>query len=94
MPSIFSSQFHDVISLQKLKSVFCSATLLASIVLNSGCASNRHQDFSGSTTRFELIRFFTAIAVHVEFLRTLPDNHNVISRAILMGRQPPTTSLA
>jgi hypothetical protein len=56
MPSF---QFHDVISLQKLKSVVCSAILLASIVLNSGYASNRPQDVSGSKTRFELIRFFT-----------------------------------
>lgn len=59
MPSILSFGFHDVISLQKLKSVVCSATLLASIVLNSGCASNRPQDFAGSKTRFDLIRFFT-----------------------------------
>jgi hypothetical protein len=59
MPSIFSSEFHDVLSLQKLKSVACSATLLASIVLNFGCVSNRPQDFAGSKTRFELIRFFT-----------------------------------
>jgi hypothetical protein len=49
---------HDVLSLQKLKSVVCSGTLLASIVLNFGCVSNRPQDFAGSTT-FELIRFFT-----------------------------------
>jgi Protein of unknown function (DUF3833) len=59
MPSIFSSELHDVLSLQKLKSVVCSATLLASILLSSGCASNRPQDFAGSKTRFELIRFFT-----------------------------------
>ncbi len=59
MPSIFSSEFHDVLSLQKLKSVACSAILLASIVLNFGCVSNRPQDFAGSKTRFELIRFFT-----------------------------------
>jgi hypothetical protein len=50
---------NDVLSLEKLKSLVCSATLLASTILNSGCASNRHQDFAGSTTRFELIRFFT-----------------------------------
>ena len=56
MPSF---PFHDVISLQKLKSVVCSATLLASIVLDCGYASNRPQDFAGSKTRFELIRFFT-----------------------------------
>ena len=56
MPSF---QFNDVISLQKLKSVACSAILLASIVLNCGCVSNRPQDFAGSKTRFELIRFFT-----------------------------------
>jgi hypothetical protein len=59
MPSMLSFGFQEVISLQKLKSVVCSATLLASIVLNSGCASNRPQDFAGSKTRFELIRFFT-----------------------------------
>jgi Protein of unknown function (DUF3833) len=59
MRSIFSSELHDVLSLQKLKSVACSATLLASIVLNCGCVSNRPQDFAGSKTRFELIRFFT-----------------------------------
>jgi hypothetical protein len=52
-------QFHDVISLQKLKWVACSAILLASIVLKCGCANNRPQDFAGSKTRFELIRFFT-----------------------------------
>jgi hypothetical protein len=59
MPSIHSFEFHDAISLQKLKSVVCSATLLASTILTSGCASNRPQDFAGSKTRFELIRFFT-----------------------------------
>jgi hypothetical protein len=59
MTSILSFGLHDVISLQKLRSVICSATLLAWIVLNSGCASNRPQDFAGSTTRLELIRFFT-----------------------------------
>jgi hypothetical protein len=59
MPSIFSSELHDVLSLQNLKSLVCSATLLASMVLNFGCVSNRPQDFAGSKTRFELIRFFT-----------------------------------
>jgi Protein of unknown function (DUF3833) len=59
MTSILSFGLQDVISLQKLRSVICSATLLAWIVLNSGCASNRPQDFAGSTTRLELIRFFT-----------------------------------
>jgi hypothetical protein len=56
MPSF---QFDDASLLQKLRSVFRSATLLTSILLNSGCANNQPQEFVRSKTRFELIRFFT-----------------------------------